>query len=392
MKRTVLVLSVLAVVAAFGLASSARAATPQKLTVNVGGGGNGIAANDFFPDHVAIHSGDTIHFVNPYAEIHTVSYLPAGMAMPDLVGVGPSGPPQFGLNPVAGMPTYTSEPAVFDSTKYLNSGVLFQNATADVTFPQVGTFHFVCIVHGAGMSLDVTVGSAADTQAAIDQRGANQLQLLMIKGQQAAATARPAVASTAMADGSTGWNAVIGGSAEEADVMGFFPGNVSVKTGDTVTWTNSTATPHTVTFLSGAALPGLISPVPQAGGPPFLAFNPQLFLPGGGSSYDGTGFTNSGFLQVGAPAQKFSLKFTKPGTYEYVCGLHADQGMKGTITVSGAAPAAATPGVIGAPNTGSGPGAGGVNAGGVIVAALLAAGGALFAFGGTRIGQRRRVG
>ncbi len=66
--------------------------------------------------------------------------------------------------------------------------------------------------------------------------------------------------------------------------------------------------------------------------------------------------------------------------------MHANQGMTGTITVTGAAiaasttpaasPSAAPSGVIAGPNTGSGPGDGG-GGGGWLPALLLAAMGAL---------------
>ena len=87
----------------------------------------------------------------------------------------------------------------------------------------------------------------------------------------------------------------------------FSPATLSVKAGETVTWTNDGAVAHTatsdaadsVTWDSGAL--GGSTPNPYGGSTP------------GGS---------------------FSFTFTKPGTYSYHCSYHQAQGMTGTITVT----------------------------------------------------------
>lgn len=81
----------------------------------------------------------------------------------------------------------------------------------------------------------------------------------------------------------------------------FMPGDLTVKVGDTITWTNNDTAPHTVTTLAG--------PVP-----------------------------------IGSPTLKkgdtFSFTFTKPGVYQYGCSIHPD--MKAKVTVL-AGPAATSP-------------------------------------------------
>src|SRR5262249_25945767 len=48
---------------------------------------------------------------------------------------------------------------------------------------------------------------------------------------------------------------------------------------------------------------------------------------------------HSGYLGASFPnGTQFSVTFTAPGTYPYICVLHADLGMRGTIVVAGAAP------------------------------------------------------
>jgi plastocyanin len=387
------------------IASVPRASAATTLTLNVGGGGSGVAANDFFPDAITVHQGDTVHFVNPYNEIHTTTFVPAGQASADFLVPGPNGPPQLMFNPLAANPTFSGSGAVtFDPTKYYNSGLMQKGDAADVKFSKTGTYTFVCLVHGSidangnvhGMALTVkVVGTStggADTQSALDSRGAAQRDALINEGKQAATGA--VAVQTIQPDGTSHWAAKIGLSIPDADVMQFLPQNISIKTGDTVEWTNDSIAPHTVSFTSGAADPPLLNPQPQPSGPPLLIVNPQVLLPAGGNTYDGTGYVNSGILQQGTPlGTKFSLTFTKPGVYTYKCLLHADQGMVGTITVTGAPPPAPTPtaaavGVVAAPSTGTGPGSGSEGSWLPALAALAVLG-AITAAAGVALGRWR---
>jgi plastocyanin len=77
----------------------------------------------------------------------------------------------------------------------------------------------------------------------------------------------------------------------------FQPSSVTIHEGDTVRWTNTTATGHNVVSSSGAWAPSAL-------------------------------FTSPG---------TFSVTFTKAGTYNYVCSPHQALGMTGTIVVQAAA-------------------------------------------------------
>ena len=77
---------------------------------------------------------------------------------------------------------------------------------------------------------------------------------------------------------------------KETDDLKFDAATATVKVGDIVEWDNSGTTPHNVTFEAGVASPTM----------------------------------NGG--------DKFLAKFSKAGTYKYVCTFHAP-GMAGTITV-----------------------------------------------------------
>lgn len=116
------------------------------------------------------------------------------------------------------------------------------------------------------------------------------------------------------------WRLNAGGSshAEAYQALQFYPKTITVDVGDSVTWTFPAAEPHTVTFLgAGQATP----PPPSDPGDP---------KPAGGSSYDGSTYTSSGFIAMG---YGYTLKFTKTGTYAYYCLIHQPE-MEGTVVVN----------------------------------------------------------
>jgi plastocyanin len=49
--------------------------------------------------------------------------------------------------------------------------------------------------------------------------------------------------------------------------------------------------------------------------------------------YDPTQFFSSGNMNTPPRGGFWTLTFETPGTYEYVCLIHQELGMKGTITV-----------------------------------------------------------
>jgi len=124
------------------------------------------------------------------------------------------------------------------------------------------------------------------------------------------------------------WKVAIGGETPDHAIQAqdFFPRTITINAGDTITWSKATLLPHTVHFLAGARSPDIV--MPEKDGK--LLFNPLVINPQGGKTYDGTRIAASGFL----PEQKglqYSLTFTKPGRYTYVCAIHP--GMAGTVVV-----------------------------------------------------------
>jgi plastocyanin len=137
--------------------------------------------------------------------------------------------------------------------------------------------------------------------------------------------------SSAARSAATHWTVVAGGQTPDISVYanGFFPRELTIQAGDTVVF--QFAGFHNVTFLGGAPAPPFA--VKDGNG---YDGNPQVFFPAGSSTYDGTGFHNSGVTPSDKPFS-YSLTFTKPGRYEYACTLHP--GMAGIINVvDGAVP------------------------------------------------------
>ena len=112
------------------------------------------------------------------------------------------------------------------------------------------------------------------------------------------------------------WNVATGGSelSQAIQALDFYPNTITIHSGDTITWTNPTSIPHTVS-------------IPKAGqtpppGPP----NPAQV---GGNLFDNSAYISSGFITKG---KTYSVKFTRPGTYAYYCVVHPPE-MTGTIVV-----------------------------------------------------------
>ncbi|MGN6721477.1 MAG: cupredoxin domain-containing protein [Marmoricola sp.] len=114
----------------------------------------------------------------------------------------------------------------------------------------------------------------------------------------------------------------IGASDTKVMVMRYIAANVTISTGDSITFdmakNTSIPIPHTVTFGPEP------SPDPTA-----AVGNP--------SHWDGTGTLSSGVLLppgFGPPgSHTYTVTFTHAGVYPYKCVFHDNMGMTGTITV-----------------------------------------------------------
>lgn len=139
----------------------------------------------------------------------------------------------------------------------------------------------------------------------------------------------PLSAVSAEAAGAVDWQATVGYQSKSMAIQEnfFFPNNLTVDVGDSITWNLKSAEFHTISFLSGASPASYPLVLMTPSGP---SFNPAVAAPSGGTSYSGSGFLNSGILGFG-PQKSFKVTFTKAGSYEYDCLVHST--MKGWVHV-----------------------------------------------------------
>jgi plastocyanin len=325
---TAMALVVLAVLTPF----TARAA--QTWDVQAGldrvGPTDGVAANQFGPRTVVINVGDTVAWT--IAGFHTVTF--------------PSGPPpqvpQPTLAPGELDFTFVALPAggtTFDGSQWLSSGLPQDpsQATYRVTFTKVGVFDYVCLVHpGMHASLVVLPEGAGlpETPAATKARGQAEL------GRTADSAATLGLNAVSGSTGPVHFETLGLNNGDGGSYEGFVYKNITVARGDWIQWTMADPQEaHTVTFLSGAAPPDVISPRPNAAGPPSLVIPATINAPQGGSSYTGSGIVSSGILtdsalMPGAKARtSWGVKMdAAAGKYTYICLIHPF--MVGTVTVT----------------------------------------------------------
>ncbi len=116
--------------------------------------GRGVNVDAYFPDHLKVHVGDTVKFVQNAPEIHTVTFLAPNQKLPDLLATFPTLDPQI-YYPVAAGDAY-------DGSGYANSGIMStdpsyflpgqQVTSFSLTFTKAGSFEYDCIVHGKDMA------------------------------------------------------------------------------------------------------------------------------------------------------------------------------------------------------------------------------------------------
>ncbi|HXF82560.1 MAG TPA: plastocyanin/azurin family copper-binding protein [bacterium] len=126
------------------------------------------------------------------------------------------------------------------------------------------------------------------------------------------------------------WTVIVGGGTKDGTVFlnAFFPRTLEVATGDTVRWQFEGF--HNVAFLGGTPMPPLVQPAGND-----MVINPNVVFPVGGGAYAGEGYINSGIALDPTKPHAYSVTFTKPGTYRYVCVVHGPA-MGGTVVVKDA--------------------------------------------------------
>jgi plastocyanin len=322
-----------ALAAAMILPSTALAATTWKVDVGAQSSDAADQANFFFTNRITIDAGDSITWTSQAGEIHTVTFLGGeSRQAPDLALFfpNPSGP-GIVANPKTNQPRGGT---VFNAATYTNSGLMSQPPVPTVTvssftmsFPDdttPGVYTYYCMVHADMQGQVVVQPKGAPTprlQTSYDREAA--IAKTVALAQASSVAARGLAAGVPPKKDTAGIGQLFSGLGSVA-VLRFEPDQKVVRAGQTVTWTNrDPETPHTVTFGD--------EPSPD----PFGNFLPVGEDSAGHATIKSIDQSaHSGFIGAGIPfGTTFSATFTQPGLYTYICALHDDLGMKGTIRV-----------------------------------------------------------
>ena len=275
----------------------------------------------FLPNELWIHAGDSVAFMIATDEPHTVTFLK---------------PKQVRLPFTVGCPGTTPSGGTEDGTGCVNSGVLANGQGYNVTFPTVGNYKLVCLVHANMTAMIHVLDPSAELphDQAFYNAEAKDMQNDLMSSAGHMMDMGDDGSQTAVTAG-VGGIVATGGGSETLSVMRFMHPARIVHVGDTVDWTNDDpVTPHTITFGTEPAntMPPSANVTVDADG----ARHATVSSP--------TDSVHSGFIvaapqdQIGAAqplpgVTRFRVTFTKPGLYPYICALHDTLGMTGEVIV-----------------------------------------------------------
>jgi plastocyanin len=348
-------MALLAAIAILASGAGTKAAQVEEWQAVVGGESpdGSSQALAFLPNELWVHAGDSIRWRFAGDEIHTVTFLRSNQTRP------PNYSSTFGVQVGCGNPAITPDGASFDGSACVNSGILVSGQhpspasarTYTIHFPAPGNFKFVCLVHvdqtGVVHVLDPSETLPHD-QDFYDREAQRQRAELLgdasrLMGRAASADDDRAQSSRVIA----GIGAIVtttGGGSQAASVMRFLRGTIVVRVGATVEWTNlDPSIPHVVTFgtepadprapslgltldpdgarhavvgsLADSVSSGTLPPAPQDR----VGLVQSPLFPGTGLGGPGT--------------TRFRVTFTSPGTFNYICAIHDELGMEGTVIV-----------------------------------------------------------
>ncbi len=297
----------------------------------------------FLPNEIWVHAGDSItwHFYSD--EIHTVSFLKPGQIRPTYQ----AGCPGSGTTP---------DGSSFTGTDCVNSGTLATAQSYTVSFPAVGNFKLVCLVH-ANMTAAVHVLDPSlvlpHDQAFYDREAEREAKDLLRDGSHLEARGVDAArrsfgdedgdrdhhdhdaTTTAVTAGISEVVATSGAGSHTVSVMRFLSDPVVVHVGETVEWTNfGPVIQHTVTFgtePADASLPSAGVTVDPDGARHAFINAPTDNVNSGYLTPDRQ--ERPGLAQTPLASTRFRVTFTQPGLFTYICTLHDGLGMVGQVLV-----------------------------------------------------------
>jgi plastocyanin len=291
----------------------------------------GSQAQAFLPNELWIHTADTVHWTVSTNELHTVTFLKPGQVRPPLHGA------LFDVFPGCQGNGATPDGSSFDGFTCVSSGPATSGESYSVTFPSAGNFKLVCLVH-TDMTGVIHVLNGTEIlphdQDSYDRQADRERAMLLADTSRLAGAASPQEAGTVTAG--IGQVVSTGGGNAMASLQLFLRKEIVVRVGDTVEWTNrDPSANHTVTFgIEPAdprpASPNLLPPDPD-GARHAVISSPSDSVHSGFLSP--TPQDRVGLAQAAPGVTRFRVTFMAPGIFNYICTLHDDIGMKGTVIV-----------------------------------------------------------
>jgi plastocyanin len=318
-----------------GFAARMASATEWKASVGAQTTDQGVQVLAFLPNEFWIHAGDSIRFNFLTDEVHTVSFLKSGQTRPAAFSV-------VGINGRVfnGCPGTTPDGSSVDNSACVTSDISTSGQTFTVNFPTANNFKLVCLVHtrmtGAIHVLQLSEALPHD-QDFYDRQAYLQGRKLLSATDNLQGRRNDGGEQTSPHTITAGVSAILanGGGSQTTAVMRFLGTTMVVHVGDTVEWTNlSTPVLHTVTFGTE----------PENDTPPSQGVTVDSDGVRHATISSPNDNVNSGVLgaanqeTVGQPQgpldfTRFRVTFTAPGTFKYICALHDEVGMKGTVIV-----------------------------------------------------------
>ena len=334
---------------------------PRELTVLVGAGKRTAAINAFFPQRLRIRAGDTVTWnMNTEGDPHSVIFTdqpPEDDVIPvpreggrgdPLYGGGGPGPSM--LNPKILYPTREegTRAEVWRGSGYVTSGIMFPKLqhppdiplieSFSLRFDRPGEYPYVCGMHdfhkGVIVVEEATVKDVPE-QDEVDRVALKEIEPLEeITNSLHVIQSSDRVLDKELGPGGTNVYVVAAGMGPpDAELTEFFPGNLTVRKGDTVVWVSSRW--HSIVFNPGGPFPPMYTPETDDTGYVQMIINPVVTLPvKAGQPFLGKGLYSSGLMGYGSRpgGVGYSLTFEVEGLFRYLCPVHP--GMAGTITVT----------------------------------------------------------
>ncbi len=310
-------------------------------------------ANAYFPANTKIHVGDTVRFLP--VGFHNANFPKTGgkpnpLFVPGKPAAGENdaagaafwfnGQPTFGFNPAIGPPGLFGRSTTYNGSKAVETGLPLSNKPkpAKVRFTKTGSFTYYCSVH-AGMKAKVNVvgrRSSAPSAKAHAAAIAKQTKAAVATAKELEKRKAPSVGVTVGVAGSGG-----------IERFAFSPDKLTVKVGDTVTFTMGSKSydVHSASTGPGDAMKEPKSYMGQLAAKfegtefPGQAIYPSDPPAAGVATltptFHGNGFWSSGLMDRSSASPlptSGSVKFGAPGSYTFICLIHPF--MKATVTAA----------------------------------------------------------